>query len=60
MKSSFPSWKFSLVPKRINEAADWVAGQSRMLACPCNWINHPPLGLAQILNKDGFPASPRD
>lgn len=43
MMVSFPSWRYSVVRREVNEAADWVAKQSRTQKMPMNWVNQPPM-----------------
>ena len=53
-----PCWRFNVVHRSANAAADWIAVQTRLGMNMSVWNGHLPLSLVGILDKDGLPAPP--
>lgn len=58
IKLERPMWRWSIVKRTKNAAADWLAGQAKMGLDLGDWISHPPLSLVKVLKFDGLPAPP--
>lgn len=49
-----------LVPRKANEATDWVSRNCRMKRIPLNWVEEPPDDLCCILIAGGLPGPPEE
>ncbi|OMO68571.1 hypothetical protein COLO4_29577 [Corchorus olitorius] len=55
---NFEDSRVRWITREANQAADWLAQQSKRRLSIENWVNKPPLSFVNILSRDGLPTPP--